>query len=113
MLRLVGSVLCAAFAATLVCASGSFAHPPRSPWIDGREWRQEERVNQGIRSGQLTPREAVRLEREQARIRYHERMMKADGLFTRSERARLHRELNRADRHIYRQKHDRQRIALR
>ena len=74
--------------------------------INAREHREQQRINQGIRSGELTRREARRLEAGLARIRIDERYARADGNVTPRERARLERELNRESRGIYRQKHD-------
>lgn len=74
--------------------------------IDKREYREQRRINQGIRSGELTRREAGRLEAGLARIRIDERFARRDGEITGRERERLNRELNRESRAIYRQKHD-------
>ncbi len=76
------------------------------PGVNKRQHRQQKRIAQGVRSGELTGREAVRLEREQARIARKEARFKSDGELTRRERAILHRDLNRSNRHIYGQKHD-------
>src|SRR5262245_16427988 len=76
--------------------------------IDQREWRQQRRIWSGYRSGDLTPREFRRLEREQAHIRHSEARALRDGEFTARERMRLDREQDRANRHIFRQRHDRQ-----
>lgn len=75
--------------------------------INSREHREQQRINQGIRSGELTRREARRLEEGMARIRTDERYarMSGGGISPR-ERARLEREMNRESRSIYRQKHD-------
>lgn len=75
--------------------------------INHRERREQQRINQGIRSGELTRREAGRLEAGLARIRTNERFarMTGGGINPR-ERARLDREINRESRAIYRQKHD-------
>jgi hypothetical protein len=75
-------------------------------WIDRREYRAQQRINQGIRSGELTRREARRLEAGLARIRIDERFARSDGNLSPRERARLNRELNHESRNIYRQKHD-------
>jgi len=80
----------------------------RTPRIDRREANQKHRIQQGVRSGELTRRETARLAAEQARIRAMERRARSDGDVTARERARLQRELNQSSRHIYRQKHDRQ-----
>lgn len=76
--------------------------------INQRERNQQRRIDQGIRSGQLTRHEARSLEREQAHIHRDEARAKADGVFTPRERARIQAEQNRASRDIYRQKHDNQ-----
>ena len=76
--------------------------------INQRERRQQARIWQGYRSGDLTPREFRRLEREQAFIRRSEARARRDCNFTARERMRIQREQNRASRHIFRQRHDRQ-----
>ena len=77
--------------------------------INERERNQQQRIRQGIRSGELTHREALRLEREQARIKLAEaRARRSGGEFTLRERARIQRELNQSSRRIRGQKHDRQ-----
>lgn len=78
----------------------------KTPVINDREHHQQVRIRQGVRSGELSGREAFRLEREQAAIRVKEARAKADGDVTFRERVRLQRELNQANRHIRRQKHD-------
>jgi hypothetical protein len=79
-----------------------------TPGVDQRQQRQERRIDQGQASGQLTPREARRLEREQKGIARAEHRAQADGTVTARERARLHHQQNQASRDIRRQKHDRQ-----
>lgn len=80
----------------------------QSPGIDQRQQRQEQRIQQGIQSGQLTPQEASRLQAEQARIQNKEAAMKADGKLDPMERRKLQQDLNRSSRHIAKEKHDRQ-----
>ncbi len=75
-------------------------------YIDRREYREQKRIKQGIRSGELTRREAERLEAGLAKIRIDERLAKADGHLSYRERKHLNRELNRESRAIYRQTHD-------
>jgi len=74
--------------------------------IDRRQHREQQRINQGIRSGELTRMEARRLQAGLLRIRRDERRARADGRLSQRERARLHRELSRESRSIYRQTHD-------
>ena len=98
------ALACAALAA--VPAQAQSRHP-RS--INARERHQQQRIRQGIRSGELTRREAARLEAQQARIRVAEAYARrSGGGLTPQERARLQHALNRSSRQIYRQKHDRQ-----
>jgi hypothetical protein len=76
--------------------------------INQREWQQQERIWRGYRSGDLTPREFRRLEREQALVRRSEARARRDCDFTASERMRIQREQDRVSRDIFRQRHDRQ-----
>lgn len=76
--------------------------------INERQHHQQHRIAQGVRNGELTAREAGRLEREQARIHAEERRYRADGVLSAAERRDLHQDMNRASRHIYEQKHDAQ-----
>jgi hypothetical protein len=77
--------------------------------INDRQQNQRTRIRQGVRSGELTRREAGRLQAQQARIRVNEAYARrSGGEFTARERARIQRQQNRSSRHIYRQKHDRQ-----
>src|SRR2546422_5266246 len=66
-----------------------------------RDVNQQQRIEQGLKSGQLTTREAARLERDQARAMQ-------DGKLSPAEKARLAREQNKVSRDIYREKHDAQ-----
>ena len=62
---------------------------PATPNIDKRQARQEQRIQQGVKSGQLTPREAARLEKGQAKVQRMENKAKADGTVTAKERTRI------------------------
>ena len=75
--------------------------------IDRRQAIQDYRIHQGVRSGEVTRREAYRLEREQAHIRHMERNAKADGYVSHYERDRIRAAQNAASRHIYQESHDR------
>ena len=77
--------------------------------IDVRQDRQESRIQQGVRSGEINRREYQQLEAEQARIRELERRAKADGRVDRYEAAHISRAQNEAGRHIYQESHDRER----
>lgn len=77
-----------------------------TPGINRRERHQQQRIVRGLRSGELTIRETARLEHQQASIRRFERRAKSDGNLSWRERQRLDNRLDRANRNIYRQKHD-------
>ena len=77
--------------------------------VDRRQGYQERRIQQGLRSGELTRREAAALEAEQARIRELERRAEADGRVDPYERARLRQAQNEASRHIAQESHDAER----
>ncbi len=80
-----------------------------SSGINARERRQQQRIRQGERSGELTRREAARLEANQARINVDEAYARRSGNhLTAAERRRLQVELNRSNQAIYQQKHDEQ-----
>lgn len=81
---------------------------PATPNIDKREARQEQRIQQGVKSGELTPRETARLEKGQAKVQRMEAKAKADGTVTAQERKRIEHEQNVQSRRIARQKHDKQ-----
>ena len=76
------------------------------PQADQRQDRQERRIQQGVRSGELTPREAARLERGQARIRQMQQDALADGHINRRERAAIDREQDKQNQLIARLKHN-------
>lgn len=77
-----------------------------TPSVNRRQARQQQRIGQGIRSGELTARETWRLERNAREIRQDERQAKSDGVVTARERVGLQRELNQESRLIYRAKHN-------
>lgn len=101
-----GIVAAAAMAMTITAPV--FAGDTFSPGIEQRQRNQQHRIYNGIQDGSITPGEAARLEREQARIEHQEQRLKADGDFTPRERAYIQKRLDRSSRHIYREKHDRQ-----
>ena len=96
-------------AALIVSAVPLLAFAQATPNIDKREANQEQRIQQGVKSGELTPRESARLEKGQAKIRRMEAKAKSDGTVTAQERKRIEHQQNVQSRHIAREKHDRQR----
>jgi hypothetical protein len=100
--------------ALALAALGAFAQTASAqpadatPRIDQREANQQQRITQGVGSGQLNRRETYRLEKEQAAIDKTEARAKADGTVTHAERRKLTRMQNATSRDIHRQKHDAQ-----
>jgi len=81
----------------------------RDPGVNARQANQRDRIQQGIRSGELTRGEARQLGAEQRAIRQEERQYKSDGVLTRAERKDLQQDLNAASKDIYSEKHDAER----
>ncbi len=83
--------------------------PPIQKWtINQREENQQDRIAQGIKSGQLTAGETANLETKEAAINNE---VRADrhlngGKLTQAERVQVNHQLNRTSRQIYRDKHN-------
>jgi hypothetical protein len=87
----------------------ALAAAPAEARINQRQAHQQHRIYNGVRTGELTPHETWRLERQQARIARFEAHSRADGVgLSWRERYRIERMQGRASRNIYRQKHDEQ-----
>ena len=71
-----------------------------------RQVRQQKRIHQGIHSGELTGQEIRGLEKEQRHIRRSKKKAWSDGKLTPKERLRLERQQNKASGHIYKLKHN-------
>lgn len=82
------------------------AGPAFADSIDRHQYNQQKRIEQGVRSGQLTRHEAQKLEAEQARIAAMERRAKSDGHVDPWERRQIGKAQAHASRDIYREKHD-------
>jgi hypothetical protein len=79
-----------------------------TPRIDQRQANQEQRIEQGLRSGQLTRDEVQRLHEGQREIRRMERRAMADGRITPREAARIEHAQDEEGRRIAQERHDRQ-----
>ena len=104
---MVKKMLLAVSGITLLMTGSAFADAETSV-IDQRQMNQEQRIDQGIASGQLNEREANGLNKQQERVNKMENRAKSDGVMTKRERAGIGAAQNRASRHIVREKHDRQ-----
>jgi len=92
--------ICLSFAVTAAIAD--------TPRADARQDNQDDRIDQGVASGELTRREAVKLDAQQEHIENKEDRAEADGVVTKREKASIERSQDRANRRIVKQKHDRQ-----
>jgi hypothetical protein len=76
--------------------------------IGQRKVDQQDRIANGVKSGQLTARETSHLEHQEAGINREERGMRAqdNGHLTGQDRKTLHAQQNQESRRIYRDKHN-------
>ena len=106
--RTLSLTLAAAAAALSLGAAAPALADTSEQIIDRRQERQEERIDQGTRSGELNRRETARLERGQAHVTGMEHRALADGHINRAEFRRIEAAQNTQSHRIYHQKHDRQ-----
>lgn len=95
-------------AAAVLAVSTSVGMCQTSATINHRKENQQDRIGQGVTSGQLTAHETNHLERREASINHEEHAMRRadDGHLTRADRAALTRRQNRVSHSIYRDKHN-------
>src|SRR5260370_1337452 len=77
----------------------------RETRVDRRRERQEQRIDEGVKCGALTPRETRKLERGQQHVEKLETKAQADGVVTPKEKARLEHAQDVQSKRIYKQKH--------
>lgn len=93
----------------IFCASSTIAlAQTNTPGIDARQANQDQRIQQGVDSGQLNAKETYRLEKGQARVQELETKAKADGVVTNAERARIQGAQDKQSQKIFNEKHDAQ-----
>jgi uncharacterized protein YdeI (BOF family) len=107
MKRFMNWFVMAALIAVIIPAAG--LAQGRRNGVNERQRNQQQRIRQGVRSGELTGVEAARLQRRESQIRLNEaRARRSGGEFTPEERARIQGQLDRSSQRIYQQKHDAQ-----
>lgn len=96
------SMAALASAALLVASTAS------ADEINQRKENQQDRIAQGVKSGQLTAGETARLEGKEAALNQEERDMRKldNGKLTKQDRRTINRQQNRLSRNIYRDKHN-------
>ena len=80
-------IAAALFAAIVIPTQGLSNN--NTPDIDKRQKNQQQRIAQGIASGELTKRESKQLIQGQKQLHRMETRAKSDGVVTKKERARL------------------------
>ncbi len=74
--------------------------------VDKRQAKQKKRIREGVRSGEITQRELHRIREQRREVRWLERHFGEDGYYSRGERKRLVKELDKTSRMIARSKHN-------
>jgi len=107
---------CVLLAAVLVAGSVAFAQDPSTGSTDPkpkteigqRKENQQDRIAQGVQSGQLTAGETAKLETKEAAINKETAADRAanGGKLTSAEKAQVNRQQNRVSRQIYQDKHN-------
>ena len=105
------SVLKRAFFAAALAALAAPAHSQSTtpaPSIEQRKENQQDRIANGVASGQLTAGETKNLEKKEAALNHEERDMRKldNGKLTAADRATLNQQQNQLSKQIYKQKHD-------
>jgi hypothetical protein len=102
-----------ALAVTLIVSPMSvFAQAPAAttppPTINQRKENQQDRIAQGVKSGQLTPGETSHLEHQEAGINKEEKGMRAqdNGHLTQQDKKTIRQQQNQESKRIYRDKHN-------
>ena len=87
--------------------SSAFAQT-KTPKVTKTQFYQQKRIQQGIKSGELTKQEVKQLQGQQLRIQKAKKRAKADGKVTRKEKAAIRLRQKKASATIHHQKNDRQ-----
>ena len=96
------------FLAALIAAALPVAAQTQTPVVDQRQANQQDRIQQGVQSGQLTPKETAKLEKGQAKVETMKEKAAADGKVTAKERKKLAKAQNKQSKKIYKEKQDKQ-----
>jgi hypothetical protein len=78
--------------------------------INERQERQTQRIENGVKNGDLNSREANRLNKLENAIERKEERLSADGSLSRKDKVKLNKSQNKLSKRIFREKHDRQSV---
>ncbi len=90
----------------LLLVTGLTASAEARDRADRRQGRQNHRVHDGIKSGEITNGEAARLRESKRAVRRTEKRVESDGVVTAKEKARLEHKQDARSRQINRLKHN-------
>ena len=79
-----------------------------TPGINKSQVKQQKRIKQGVKSGEITKAEFARLQLQQVRFHRSKAAAKSDGVITPKERFKLNLHQAKTSTAIYHQKHDKQ-----
>ena len=84
------------------------AQAPTNATINQRKENQQDRIGQGVQSGQLTAGETQHLEKQESAINHEERAMRAqdNGHLTSADKKLINHQQNQESKRIYRDKHN-------
>ena len=107
----IANIILTSAALIAMAAPAAFAQQaaPNDPMtINQRKENQQDRIAQGVKSGELTSGETANLESKESALNKEEHNMRADdnGHLTAGDRAKLNRQQNRLSRQIYNKKHN-------
>jgi len=96
---------------TVVAAIGAaltsgFAYAQGTTATVERDAKQQQRIEQGLQSGELTTKEAASLEKQEAKVETMQKNALRDGTLTPAEQARLDKAQNKVSADIYTDKHN-------
>jgi len=95
-------------AALIFTTSSIFPKNVKTPKINKKQKKQIVKINQGIKSGELTGKEAKKLLKQERKLQKQKKIAKSDGFISPKERTKLRKETKKMDAKIYKQKHDKQ-----
>lgn len=96
------------FVLTTFAAAGFMITGLNAQEVKARQENQQDRIAQGVQSGQLTAGETANLEHKEARLNreVHRDRVANGGNLTNKEKFQVNRQQNRLSRQIYRDKHN-------
>jgi hypothetical protein len=100
----------AAVAAMFLPAAAQTSNPPAKPpaTINQRKENQQDRIANGVASGQLTAGETANLERKESNLNKEEKLMRSEdnGKLTGADRKAINQQQNQLSNQIYKDKHN-------